>query len=200
MARGAGAKTLIDIGIMACVMITFNKVSQNMVFQDRSFFSVVKVEALEHKLGTTHRFAHGDTIHNYQLRAPDLQTIPLAYYTRGGTFDKALSGKRRVQDAPLNVAMIGLGAGAMACYERAGDDWTYFEIDPVIVKMATNPDRFSTLSFAYKRSYETLSQPFERRRCAVFSYFQPIVGYFFRCYATGRRFWAEGTLYENLAR
>ncbi len=143
MARGAGAKTLIDIGIMACVMITFNKVSQNMVFQDRSFFSVVKVEALEHKLGTTHRFAHGDTIHNYQLRAPDLQTIPLAYYTRGGTFDKALSGKRRVQDAPLNVAMIGLGAGAMACYERAGDDWTYFEIDPVIVKMATNPEIYS---------------------------------------------------------
>jgi len=43
----------------------------------------------------------------------------------------------------LKVAMVGLGAGAMACYEAVGDDWTYFEIDPAVVKMAMNPNYFS---------------------------------------------------------
>ncbi len=144
-ARHAGTKVLIDIGIMACVVVTLSRVGSPMVFQDRSFFSVVKVEALDHELGQVFRFAHGDTIHNYQLRKPELQTIPLAYYARGGTFDKALRAKRSEAVKPLNVAMVGLGAGAMACYEQDGDDWTYFEIDPVIVEMARNPEIFSYL-------------------------------------------------------
>jgi len=147
VARNAGSKVLIDIGIMACVVVSMNKAGAEMVFQDRSFFSVVKVEGLDHELGRTFRFAHGDTIHNYQLRETELQTIPLAYYTRGGTFDKALQAKRGQNVGglanPLNVAMVGLGAGAMACYEQEGDDWTYFEIDPVIVEMARDPEIFS---------------------------------------------------------
>jgi spermidine synthase len=39
--------------------------------------------------------------------------------------------------------MVGLGAGAMACYEQPGDQWTYYEIDKAVVDMARNPKYFS---------------------------------------------------------
>jgi spermidine synthase len=43
-----------------------------------------------------------------------------------------------------NVAVIGLGAGSMACHRREGETWTFFEIDPEVVRLAH--DRFSFLS------------------------------------------------------
>jgi len=156
------------IGGMIAVII-YNLLG--MVFQDRSFFSVVKVEGLDHELGRTFRFAHGDTIHNYQLRETELQTIPLAYYTRGGTFDKALQAKRGQNVGglanPLNVAMVGLGAGAMACYEQEGDDWTYFEIDPVIVEMARDPEIFSYME---RCSARTSLSGYYHDRCLFFGF------------------------------
>jgi len=42
--------------------------------------------------------------------------------------------------------MVGLGAGAMACYEKPEDSWTYYEIDPAVVDMATTPKYFSFMS------------------------------------------------------
>ena len=32
--------------------------------------------------------------------------------------------------------VIGLGTGSLACYARPGQDWTFFEIDPAMVRVA----------------------------------------------------------------
>ncbi len=32
------------------------------------------------------------------------------------------------------AAVVGLGAGTMACLSRPGDRWTFFEIDPAVVR------------------------------------------------------------------
>ncbi len=122
-----------------------NKVMGKTQLQSRSFFGVISVKAIETPYGLMHRFDHGDTIHNYQLQDPALRKIPLAYYSNGNSFDRALQAVRR-KHPHINLAMIGLGAGAMACYEKPEDDWTYFEIDPEVVKMAKNPAYFSYLS------------------------------------------------------
>jgi len=114
------------------------------VLTDRSFFGILHVKAEEGDYGIVHKFSHGDTVHNIQLRDEALQTIPLAYYAKGNTFDRGLTFVRsHFKGQGLKVAMVGLGAGAMACYETPTDDWTYFEIDPAVVKMAMNPDYFS---------------------------------------------------------
>jgi spermidine synthase len=43
------------------------------------------------------------------------------------------------------VAVVGLGAGTLACYGRAGEQWTFYEIDPAVVGIATNPRYFTFL-------------------------------------------------------
>jgi spermidine synthase len=44
-----------------------------------------------------------------------------------------------------HVAIVGLGTGATACYATAGQKWTYYEIDPAVVRIARNPSLFSYL-------------------------------------------------------
>jgi spermidine synthase len=45
-----------------------------------------------------------------------------------------------------NVAVVGLGAGSMACHRQDGERWTFFEIDPEVVRLARDPGMFRFLS------------------------------------------------------
>ncbi len=50
---------------------------------------------------------------------------------------------------PMNwrdIAVVGLGTGGLASYGRKQDHFTFFEIDPEIVKVAQNPELFTYLS------------------------------------------------------
>src|SRR5690606_13837309 len=42
--------------------------------------------------------------------------------------------------------VIGLGAGSLSCLSKPGEKWRFFEIDPLMVSIAKNPDNFSFLS------------------------------------------------------
>ena len=46
---------------------------------------------------------------------------------------------------PFSVAIVGLGAGSLACYSSAKEHWRFFEIDPLVVKIATDPRYFTFL-------------------------------------------------------
>ena len=41
--------------------------------------------------------------------------------------------------APMDVRVVGLGAGSLAAYERPGDDFRFYEIDPLIARVAEDP-------------------------------------------------------------
>ena len=90
------------------------------------------------------RFVHGTTIHNgsrlvplYGFDAdgnPDLYAHTLLYYTSDdpiGTAWRALPppGERR-------VAVLGLGAGHLACFRNPGENWVLYEIDPLVLSWA----------------------------------------------------------------
>jgi hypothetical protein len=40
---------------------------------------------------------------------------------------------------------VGLGAGALSCFARPGERITFFEIDPVVARIARDPDLFTYL-------------------------------------------------------
>jgi spermidine synthase len=44
------------------------------------------------------------------------------------------------------VAVIGLGSGALACYRKPGENWTFFEIDGAVEKLARDVRYFHYLS------------------------------------------------------
>ncbi len=113
------------------------------IFKDRSFYSLLAVKVDDSPHGKVHKFVHGDTFHNYQLRAPDLQHVPTSYYIEGGSIHSAVESVRANVEDGFDIAVVGLGAGAMVCYEKPGENWTYFEIDPAVVDLARNSEYFS---------------------------------------------------------
>jgi hypothetical protein len=43
------------------------------------------------------------------------------------------------------AGVIGLGAGELACYAQPGQDWTFYEIDPMVERIARDPAYFDFL-------------------------------------------------------
>ena len=42
--------------------------------------------------------------------------------------------------------MVGLGTGTLACHRKGDEQWTFFEIDPEVIRIARDPRRFEFLS------------------------------------------------------
>src|SRR5262249_34778991 len=75
-----------------------------------------------------------------------------SYYFRNGPigqFFDMFSGPQTKQ----RVAVLGLGAGTLACYAEAGQTWTFFEIDPDVARVARQ--HFTFLSGAEARGATT---------------------------------------------
>ncbi len=116
------------------------KADSDIVVQARSFFGVYRVKSsFQYNVLT-----NGTTTHGGQNRLPEHRTEPLTYYHRGGPLGQFFAST--LTDIPLRrVAAVGLGAGTVACYGRPEETWTFYEIDPVMVRIANSPRLFTYL-------------------------------------------------------
>jgi spermidine synthase len=116
----------------------------------RSFFGVHQV--VETADGTHRLLFHGTTIHGVErIRAEPGQTLParpepLIYYYFGGPLSEAIEATRNARHNFAEVAAVGLGTGSLACHKRDGERWTFFEIDPEVIRIARDPRNFHFLS------------------------------------------------------
>lgn len=110
------------------------------LLERRSFFGVYRVRQWDQYI----LLQNGTTTHGGQSMHVARRTEPLTYYNREGPLGDVF---RLTTDsvAPRNVALVGLGAGTTACYSRPGEQWTYFEIDPLIASIARTPSLFTYL-------------------------------------------------------
>jgi len=109
----------------------------------RNFFGVHRV--LRDDRAGFRWLTHGVTVHGGQRLADSIRPYPLTYYTPAGPAGDAF---RVLGPGRQRVAIIGLGAGAMMYYATPGQTWTFLEIDPEVIAIATNPDRFDFLARA----------------------------------------------------
>jgi hypothetical protein len=65
---------------------------------------------------------------------------------------------------PISLAVIGLGTGALACRAKTDDSVTYYEIDPDVIRIASDPKLFSYISECGRRT--TIMQGDARLRIA----------------------------------
>ena len=115
----------------------------NEIAVERSYFGVNKVIAQGSDNDGVLIFKHGTTKHGLQYSDPARRRIPLAYYHPKGPLGQifyAVGNKFR------HVGGVGLGIGAAACYRSAGQHWTFYEIDPLVVSFARDRGYFHYLS------------------------------------------------------
>ncbi|MCP4701034.1 MAG: hypothetical protein GY862_29900 [Gammaproteobacteria bacterium] len=117
--------------------------NERLLAQERTFFGVHKV--LTDRTGRFHELYHGTTMHGAQHVHPALRKEPLTYFHRGSPIGQVFSLLANT-DRVKKVALVGLGAGAITCYRQPGQEWTIYEIDPAVVRLARDPNYFSYLS------------------------------------------------------
>ena len=139
------------LGLAAIVLavLLFAESGNRTLHASRNFYGTHRVEADAND--TVHWLNHGSTLHGKQYMEAAKVCEPVSYYHREGPLGSVFQHVRERRDAsgvaaPLSAAVVGLGAGTTAAYARAGEAWTFYEIDPQIVEVARDPILFTYLS------------------------------------------------------
>lgn len=115
-------------------------------FRARSFFGVTEVVRRD---GEIMVLMNGTTVHGTQWIDPARRHTPTTYYgTRGPAGDIFSVGADSSAIHPKKIGIVGLGAGTLAAYMDNWMSMTYFEIDPVVIRVAQDTTFFTYLSDA----------------------------------------------------
>jgi spermidine synthase len=149
---GYGVRRAYPLPLFSAMMVLIilpGPLLTTLVARDRSFFGAYTIEVEHHVEDgvsqTFHVFKHGTTLHGAQ-RVDEGRTTPRTYYHPDGPFGVVLESVRQQRRSPLTVGVVGLGAGAMACNARAGDVFRFFEIDPLVIRVAQDSRYFTYLA------------------------------------------------------
>jgi len=108
----------------------------DVLLQARNFYGALKV--VRHiqlpEPGETLRLMHGTVDHGEQFVDPARAMTPTTYYSRRSGAGVAL--RALADSGPLKIGVIGLGAGTLAAYGRAGDVYRFYDIDPLVPPIA----------------------------------------------------------------
>ena len=89
-----------------------------------------------------HRLFHGNTLHGPAEPRPEAprRALDLLHAIRSDRPALRRRSGPRLDAAGLAWSRSsGLGAGTLACYARPGQRWTFYEIDPAVVRIARGP-------------------------------------------------------------
>ena len=130
---------------------------------ERNFFGVTRVTLSPS--GDARQIVHGRTIHGRQFLDAARAAEPLTFYHREGplgdvfkVFAAHAGGFQPPPSTPptptdggwkppaRSIGVIGLGAGSMAAYARAGERWTFYDIDPSVLRIAQDTNYFTFLA------------------------------------------------------
>ncbi|MGO9923623.1 MAG: fused MFS/spermidine synthase [Isosphaeraceae bacterium] len=126
-----------------------------LVYIARSFFGVLRVTHDAER--NVNRLFHGSTLHGQQSLDPLLRREPSTYFTRSGPIGQLLGAiEQRLAQPGARVAIVGLGAGTLAAYARPGQRWTFYEIDPLVERIARDPRFFTYLKDCQADSVEVV--------------------------------------------
>lgn len=117
----------------------------------RNFYGVLAVSKQNENdpERAAYSLVHGRIVHGYQMRAPNERRSPTAYYARDSGVSLAIL---RSAAAPsmvgkgLRIGVVGLGVGTIAAYGNAKDRIRFYEINPAVIRLASDQTYFTFLS------------------------------------------------------
>jgi SAM-dependent methyltransferase len=113
---------------------------QSVRVMERNFYGALRVQ--EYDRGTddeTRVLVHGTVTHGMQYTLPSRRSEVISYYGPGSGVSLALA---HLRPATLRVGVIGLGAGSLAAYAKPGDVYRFYEINPLVEKLARSEFTF----------------------------------------------------------
>jgi hypothetical protein len=133
------------LGVAALVVAgtTFMRAQEDVALRSRSFFGVRRVTL--DPTGRWRGFMHGRILHGAQSVDPARRREPTLYFHRSGPIGQVFAAMNGT-GATRRVAVVGLGIGTLAAYSAPGEDWTFYEIDPAVERIARDTRYFTYLA------------------------------------------------------
>lgn len=115
-------------------------------FRARSFFGVTEVQRPPGEARVV--LFNGTTVHGTQSTNPDLLRTATTYYGPDGPAGDLFATLGDAGRANESVGVVGLGAGTLAAYATQDMTMSFFEIDPIVINVASDSRYFTYLSGA----------------------------------------------------
>lgn len=139
-----GWERAVAFGLLLAATFLVDEAVHRVCHRSRTFFGVLRV--CEDDNGPSRRLMHGGITHGAQLVSDDRQrrAIALSYYHQAGPLGSVFRGME-IACPPRRVGVAGLGVGTIASYAKQGQEFVFFEIDPAVVRIASDVRLFTFL-------------------------------------------------------
>jgi protein-L-isoaspartate O-methyltransferase len=125
------------VGMVALIFVQARSYRADAILQMRSFYGSLRVTETRLPGGGPDRtLINGTILHGEQFFDDELRKVPTTYYAEDSGVGLALNDC--CSERPRRVGIIGLGAGTVAAYGRAGDVFRFYEINPQVEWIARN--------------------------------------------------------------
>jgi len=143
----------LSLAALMFASIPYLNASVETLATERNFFGVWRVTTSPNE--EFRRLYHGSTVHGVQMNDSARKCEATSYYHRTGPLGEVFDVYNS-KPANLPVAATGLGAGTIGTYSLPGQQWDFYDIDPAIVRIATEPNYFTFISDCTKGSYRMI--------------------------------------------
>jgi SAM-dependent methyltransferase len=108
----------------------------------RNFYGGLKVKdsGPETRLDSVRSLTHGTINHGEEFLNAARRDWPTTYYGPNTGVGVAIRDKQK--KGPIRVGVIGLGTGTISAYGRAGDYYRFYEINPLVPRLARTEFHF----------------------------------------------------------
>ncbi len=114
----------------------------------RNFYSQLRIDDVtDDVLGAKRKMVHGRINHGEQFMAAAHRKEPTAYYCEKSGIGRAIRSLQLLHPS-LHIGIVGLGAGTLAAYGRAGDAMRIYEINEQVLALARSDFTFLSDSAA----------------------------------------------------
>ena len=133
--------TVATAALVAVLAYHVHAYERNSILVVRNFYGGLRVQLHYDWLKRPyHTLYHGMIEHGAQFVDAPKSADPITYYARNSGLGLALDF---FGQPSRHIGVVGLGAGTIAAYARRGDELRYYEINPLIVRIAD--EQFSYL-------------------------------------------------------
>ncbi|SPF42943.1 Integral membrane protein-like protein [Candidatus Sulfopaludibacter sp. SbA4] len=102
----------------------------------RNFYGALRVRdsGAPTEFDATRTLTHGTINHGEQFLNPARRDLPTTYY--GPNTGVGIAIREKQKTGAIRVGIIGLGTGTIAAYGRLGDYYRFYEINPLVLRLA----------------------------------------------------------------